>query len=347
MSDAPRLTTITPDGEPYAPRSTPAAASLGDAVYLFGGAYDDFNGQTVTAYNTLHAYDTTTNTITELRPDGDVPTARAFAGGAADDTNNDIYVFGGSNFNHDFSWITAFGDLYRYTAADNRWTLAADPATGPGARIRPNMWFHDDAIFVFGGLDGAMKNHSDLWRFDISEQSWTQAAGEAATVGGRYEAVSTNTAHNGRAFAVGGETLTADYKAVLTPGTLEIDLDAGTVTQLVIPAAHDLFMGMRHMAAAAMIDGTMYMYGGDDPAIKRKGCGSPHGENPSGNLWAFDADAHTWRETAAVGPALKRTVASAVANKMYVFAGWDFECDNGVGRGQLWNHDIVVIDVDH
>ena len=339
-----RITTLSPSGDSYKPRSTPAAASLGGDVYLFGGAYDDFNGQTVTAYNTLHAYDTTNNTITELHPEGELPAPRAFAGGAADTTNSDVYVFGGSDFNHDFSHVTAFGDLYRYTPADNRWTLAADPASGPGARIRPNVWFHDGAIFVFGGLDGAMKNHSDLWRYDISQQRWTQVAGEDATVGGRYEAVSTNTAHNGRAFVVGGETLTADFRAVLTPGTVEIDLNAGAVTQLVIPAEHDLFMGMRHMAAAAFIDNTMYMYGGDDPAIKRKGCGSPHGENPSGNLWTFDADSTTWHETSSVGPALKRTVASAVGNKMFVFGGWDFECDNGVGRGQLWNHEVVVID---
>ncbi len=343
MHDA-RITTVTPVGDSYQPRSTPAAASLGDNVYLFGGAYDDFLGETVTAYNSLHAYDTTTNAFTELHPDGDVPTPRVFSGGAADTTHNDVYAFGGSDFNHDFSRVTAFGDLYRYTPSDNRWSLAADKTTGPGARIRPNVWFHDDAIFVFGGLDGAMKNHSDLWRFDTREQSWQQIAGESATVGGRYESVSTNTAHNGKAFAVGGETLTAELRAVLTPGTLEIDLNAGTVTQLVIAAERDLFMGMRHMAAAAMIDGTMYMYGGDDPALKRKGCGSPHGENPSGNLWAFDANAKTWHETTAVGLALKRTVASAVGKQMYVFAGWDFECDNGVGRGQLWNHQVVVID---
>ncbi len=314
-------------------------------MYLFGGAYDDFLGETVTAYNSLHAYDTNTNTFTELHPDGDVPTPRVFAGGAADTTNNDVYVFGGSDFNHDFSRVTAFGDLYRYKPADNRWTHAADPTTGPGARIRPNVWFHDDAIFVFGGMDGAMKNHSDLWSYDTSEQSWSQVAGESASVGGRYESVSTNTAHNGKAFALGGETLTDDFRAVLTPGTVEINLNAGTVTQLAISAEHDLFMGMRHMAAAAMIDGTMYMYGGDDPALKRKGCGSPHGENPSGNLWAFDADKKTWHGTPEVGPALKRTVASAVGNKMFVFAGWDFECANGVGRGQLWNHEVVAIEV--
>lgn len=341
----PRIITLRPSGDPYTPRSTPAAASLGDVVYLFGGAHDDFLGRTVTAYNTLHAYDTANNTFTELHPKGEAPAQRVFAAGTADTTHNDFYVFGGSEFNHDFSRVTAFSDLCRYTPSDNRWTLAADPASGPGARIRPNAWFHDDAIFVFGGLDGMMKNHSDLWRFDTAREKWEQVAGEAPGIGGRYEAVSTNTAHHGRVFAVGGETMSAGFVAELTPGTLEIDLDAGTVTQLAIAAEHDLFMGMRHMAAAAMIDGTMYMYGGDDPAAKRKGCGSPHGENPSGNLWAFDADARTWQETNSTGPKLKRTVASAVGNKMFVFAGWDFECDNGVGRGQLWNDRVVLVDV--
>ena len=338
------MRTVADVGSVMSARSTPAAATVDGIIYLFGGGFDDYSGQTVTPYDTTFAFDADTLSMVEVAPTGEVPAPRIFSAGAGDDEHRDLYVFGGSTYNHDFSDLTAFGELYRYNVASNEWYLAADATRGPGPRIRPNMWYFDGGIYVFGGLDAAIQNHSDLWRFDTTEQSWMQLAGESETLGGRYEAVSSNTSHHGLAFAVGGETIRSDFTAAYTPGTVEIDLAAGTIEQLDVPPHDDIGMGMRHMAAAGIVDGTFYVYGGDDPTDKRLGCGSPHGENPTGALWIFDIEQRTWRLSGTEGPALKRTVASVANGKMYVFAGWDFECVDGVGRGQLWNTKVVEID---
>jgi len=340
----PSVRSVADVGSVMSPRSTPAAATVGGTVYLFGGGFDDYSGRTVTPYDTTFSFDPVTLLMTELAPTGQVPGPRVFSAGASDDDRGDLYVFGGSTYNHDFSHVVAFGELYRYNVASNEWSLAADASVGPGPRIRPNMWSFDGGIYVFGGLDGTIKNHSDLWRFDTTDQSWMQLAGESDTLGGRYEAVSSNTSHDGLVFALGGEEIRSDFTAAYTPGTVEIDLGTGTISQLEVPVEDDIPMGMRHMAAAAIVDGSFYVYGGDDPRAKRLGCGSPHGENPTGALWILDIDQRTWRLSSTEGPALKRTVASVANGKMYVFAGWDFECVRGVGRGQLWNTNVVEVD---
>jgi hypothetical protein len=340
----PSVRTVADVGSVMSGRSTPAAATVAGIIYLFGGAFDDYSGRTVTPYDATLSFDPDTLVMAQLAPAGQAPGPRVFSAGTADDEHGDLYVFGGSTYNHDFSDLVAFGELYRYNAASNEWELAADASRGPGPRIRPNMWYFDGGIYVFGGLDGTIQNHSDLWRFDTTEQSWMQLAGDSETLGGRYEAVSSNTSHHGLVFAVGGETIRSDFTAAYTPGTVEINLATGTVGQLDVPLEHDIAMGMRHMAAAAIVDGTFYVYGGDDPSDKRLGCGSPHGESPTGALWIFDIEQRTWRLSSTQGPSLKRTVASVASGRMYVFAGWDFECVDGVGRGQLWNTKVVEID---
>ena len=134
-------------------RSTPAAATVGGIIYLFGGGCDDYSGQTVTPYDTTFAFDPDTLSMAELAPTGQVPGPRVFSVGAGDEEHGDFYVFGGSTYNHDFSHLVAFGELYRYNVASNEWSLAADASRGPGPRIRPNMWSFDGGIYVFGGLD--------------------------------------------------------------------------------------------------------------------------------------------------------------------------------------------------
>ena len=341
----PTVTRLEVQGDVLSPRSTPAAATVGDIIYIVGGGYDSDLEEVVIAYNDIHAFDTTTSTLTELHPSGTPPPPSFFAAGAADETNGHVYVFGGSSYDHGIANLTIFGDLHRYSVADNEWTLAAPASEGPGPRVRPNLWSYGAHIYAFGGLDHQLQNHNDIWRFSTIDHVWEQVADDIDTPKGRYEAASGNTSHDGKAYALGGENMrAAEFRPVLVPGTLEIDLDSGVIRRLPIDRPNDVTGAMRHQAAAATLEGTLYVYGGDDPHNKKAGCGAPYPQGPIGQIWSLDVANNSWHLSDHLGAPLKRTVASAANNKMYVFGGYGFECEDGVGPGQIWNTDIYVID---
>ena len=339
----PEVSRIEVEGDTLSPRSTPAAATLGQSIYLFGGGYDDYLGKAVTVYNDTYAFDTQAGEMIRLDPSGDPPSPRFFSAGVGDEDRRDFYVFGGSAYDHGFANLRVFGDLYRYSVDGNSWSLAAPAEVGPGPRVRPNLWVHAGAIYAFGGLDERFRNHNDLWRFDLDEQCWGLVMGDSDDVEPRYEAVSGNTSRDGRVHAIGGETMRSGFRPTLISGTIEIDLVSGAMRPVEIDRAHDVSGGMRHQSAAGEIGGELYVYGGDDPHNKVMGCGAPFGQSPVGETWVFSPETGTWRRSTVQGPSLKRTVASVASGRMYVFGGYDFECDDGIGPGQLWNTDVIVI----
>ena len=339
----PQIGPIDVGGDTLSPRSTPAAATLGRFIYLFGGGYDDYLGEAVSVYNDTYAFDTQSGEMIRLDPSGDLPSPRFFSAGAGDEDRGDFYVFGGSAYDHGFANLRVFGELYRYSVASNSWSLAAPADQGPGRRVRPNLWAYAGAVYAFGGLDDRLRNHNDLWRFDLDEQRWDQVAGDTDAVEPRYEAVSGNASRDGRVYAIGGETMRSGFRPTVIPGTIEIDLGSGSMRPTMIDRADDVSGGMRHQSAAGEIDGELFVYGGDDPHNKVMGCGAPFGQAPVGETWVFSPDTGTWRRSTVQGPKLKRTVASVADGRMYVFCGYDFECDDGIGPGQIWNTDVIVI----
>jgi hypothetical protein len=86
-----------------------------------------------------------------------------------------------------------------------------------------------------------------------------------------------------------------------------------------------------------------YLHGGDLPGGEA-GCGAPFDQNPTADLWSFDLVAHTWRQHLPAGtPArLKRHAAAVAGGQLYITSGWDFQCDGGVGPGQIWNQETYV-----
>ena len=113
----PSVRTVADVGSVMSARSTPAAATVGGIIYLFGGGFDDYSGHTVTPYDTTFAFDPDTLLMAELAPIGQVPGPRVFSAGAGDEEHGDLYIFGGSTYDHDFSHLVAFGELYRYNVA--------------------------------------------------------------------------------------------------------------------------------------------------------------------------------------------------------------------------------------
>ena len=97
----------------------------------------------------------------------------------------------------------------------------------------------------------------------------------------------------------------------------------------------------RNYGATAVLGGALLLAGGDMPGGS-SGCGSPFEQNPTRELWRFDLHRRAWQQLAPGGdvlPRLKRVAGAQVGGQMYVFSGFDFVCENGVG-GQVWNTDV-------
>ena len=60
MRFEPSVRTVADVGSVMSARSTPAAATVAGIIYLFGGGFDDYLGQTVTPYDTTFAFDSDT-----------------------------------------------------------------------------------------------------------------------------------------------------------------------------------------------------------------------------------------------------------------------------------------------
>src|SRR3954451_6126255 len=110
----PSVRIVADVGSVMSGRSTPAAATVAGVIYLFGGGFDDYSGRTVTPYDATFAFDPKTLSMVERAPTGEVPPPRIFAAAAGDEQHGDVYLFGGSTYNHDFSDLVAFGELHRY-----------------------------------------------------------------------------------------------------------------------------------------------------------------------------------------------------------------------------------------
>ncbi|HET7867348.1 MAG TPA: kelch repeat-containing protein [Burkholderiaceae bacterium] len=322
-------------------RSTPVTVALEGDVFLFGGVKDDFAAFQNTFFNDLYRYDVRANTWVPLAPAGALPPARAFAAGVAVPLRRWVVVFGGSRYEPDFSGFTAYDDLWAYDLGTRAWRQLRSVTPGPVGRSGPAMWLAGDQLFVFGGIDAGFQPLNDLWRYDLLLRAWTQLIpnGAAGSPPPRHVAAVAPGALAGRLTLYGGETVTAQGFAFLND-TWSLDL-LTLRWQDVTPAAPRNIDPPRNYAAAAVVGGAMLVAGGDMPGGS-SGCGSPFDQNPTRELWRFDLLRRAWQQLAPGGdvlPRLKRVTGAQVGGQMYVFSGFDFACNNGVG-GQIWNTDV-------
>lgn len=332
---------VAASGTPMSGRSTPAAAALGPDVYLFGGVRDDFQAGQNTFHDDLHRFNTRSGRWDRLAPAGAVPPPRAFAAAVAVPHRQWMLVFGGALYPADFSSFTAYDDLWAYDVVRNRWTQQRALNAGPSGRSRPTVWQVGDCLYVFGGIDATFQPLNDLWVYQIGERRWTLLAphGAAGSPPPRHEAMAGSRPVLGRLTLYGGETLTAEGFATLGD-TWQFDLATRTWTDVTPPPAHNI-APPRNYAAADWIGLRLVLQGGDVPGGSA-GCGSPFPQNPTDELWQFDALTRAWSRLQPGGdplPRLKRSVGVTVGPRLFVFAGFDFQCDGQAG-GQLWNEAV-------
>lgn len=330
-------------GQGPSERSAPAAAGIGRHVYVFGGVFDDFASGQNTFLNDLYRLDTRRLRWRPVHPSGPVPPARAFAAAASHQAYQRMYVFGGSTFNPEGTEFTAFGDLWAFDTRRSRWRQVEPINQGPSPRSGAVMWTAGNRLYVFGGIDATFATHNDLWAFGIGSRRWKQltADGDPSAPPPRHVAQAGRTAAGGVLTLYGGEGLDPEVGFTVLPDTWQYDLATGAWHE--VSPLGDI-EPPRNYGVAAVIDDAVYLQGGDVPG-GGAGCGAPFPQNPTEQLWRFDQAAGSWQQLQPRGdplPALKRHAAVVVRDSMYVVSGWDFQCEDGQGPGQLWNLEVFA-----
>ena len=164
-------TELKPSGEALSAR---AATMVYDPVtrrmILFGGVYWRSTSSEELTLNDTWAYDPVANTWTELKPSGEVPSARAAYAMAYDYSKRLVILFGGNDPND-------LGETWGYDPAVNKWTALKPSGTLPPTRMSSSMAY-DPAIgrmVMYGGWPGTDDPlFDDTWEYDSNTNSWTE-----------------------------------------------------------------------------------------------------------------------------------------------------------------------------
>lgn len=183
-------------------------ATDGTSMFNFGGRGVNSSGSALSTYfNSLDAYNPTSNTWTNLSAQGDAtaPSNRFRPAMAYDPIGNRIVVFGGSEAPGD-----AQSDCYAFDLGTNTWSQIANPTpgtTGPSARFDAQMAYDPTtaSLILFGGdgpASGAGDRLGDTWL--LNGNTWVQLSPANSPSARALHAITTRTAPYNDIVLVGG-----------------------------------------------------------------------------------------------------------------------------------------------
>ncbi len=212
-----------------------------------------------------------------------------------------LFLFGGAK--KDTSGTSRFNDLWAFDGSNWMWLSGANvpdqvsALSGPGAREGSATWTDASGNFwLFGGYGrdavGALGRLNDLWRFNVSNGTWTVVAGSATAgakgVYGTQGALAPGNLPGARDGAVTWVTTSGSTGTVWLFGGIGVD-SAGTLGHL-----NDLWKfdgtGWAWMAGANLVeqpasDGTLgTANAANAPGARSDGAGWA---DASGKLWLF------------------------------------------------------------
>lgn len=134
-------------------------------MYLYGGLKGVDNSPHLYALN----LDTLIWSI--VKTVGDAPEGRDDHAYTTDDNN--MYIFGG------FVRGTRVNDVYAFNYAAKSWSKLSENNVnqGPRPRAASSIVIYNNSLYVFGGHDEDNEKLSDLWKFDITQKTWTEECG--------------------------------------------------------------------------------------------------------------------------------------------------------------------------
>lgn len=336
-------------GSAPAGRSTPITLPVGTDIYLIGGIRDDYKTKKITFYEDIYRFDTKTNTWEEIKSAKGQPPGRAYPTAVVNNDNQQILIFGGARYDFTFGNQVFYDELWTYSPSNNSWTQLHPLNQGPSARAVAKSWFNDGKMYIFGGSAAkTWEMLDDLWVYDTKTNKWTllippHAPGSPAP---RHEIMGGDqAAPPGKLVLYGGLDFTKNIKH---NDTWEYDLKTNKWKNITPQNESENIMPPRIFAAGAIIGNYMYLQGGNLSGVgETRGCGAVWPQSASDEFWSFDLTQHVWKKLAPCGdvglPRLRRNTAAVVDGKMYIFAGWDFQC-YGTGPGQIWNSDVFSYD---
>lgn len=345
----PKFQKLSTKGTPPSERSTPIVTTLGPYAYLFGGIKDDFAKHVNTSFDDFYRLNTETNTWEKLSPSGEKPSARGYGIAVGDTKRNQIIIFGGVNYSSDFKTMDMFNEMWAYSPADNKWTQLKPSGPVPGPRSKPTGWLVGDKWYVFGGVKPNWDALNDIWVYDIPTNTWTELIpnGAAGSPPPRHEGLGGDFASSKGTLTVYGGEVDFDkttFSFSTARDTWEYDIATNKWRD--VTPKQDNIMPPRNFASAVTIGDYLYVHGGAMDGVgyvSRDICGAPFNQrNICDEIWRFDLINHHWTKLGPCGdpsPRLKRTNATAVNGKMYIFAGWDYQWYKEGGPGQIWNTD--------
>ncbi|GAB5354890.1 hypothetical protein AAMO2058_000158400 [Amorphochlora amoebiformis] len=134
-------------------------------IYVFGG-FGGYSRQQ--AIDTMHRYDTRTNTWAAIKTYGESPRARTSHSMVLDEEKGIIYVMLGSGSRFGYS---NYDDIFAYSILYRRWTpITLCPSTTITGRYGHASVFHKNKIYIFGGCFGRSLSN-DMFVVDVKKRT--------------------------------------------------------------------------------------------------------------------------------------------------------------------------------
>jgi N-acetylneuraminic acid mutarotase len=256
-----------------------------------------------------------------------------------------VYVFGGGTYDSSMTLRSAPDKFWDYDVSTGQWHDLSYLG-GPSPRSGALMIARQDDLFLFGGIanlsDSGYITHNDLWKFDTERMVWSL--------------LSNNTGPKKKRIAMGGTIGLEDDKKLLVYGgerfvplSWEFPIDRETWTWDIAKGAwtRNVDGPARNKGVFGTNTGGALMFGGDEEGGV-VGCGAPFYQNPTNDLFYYDAQQGTWTkivEATNTPEPVKRTAGVWAAGYLYVFGGFDFVCDSEDDPGQIWNETVYRLKV--
>jgi N-acetylneuraminic acid mutarotase len=164
---------------PPCPRSLHASVAVNNNFYIFGG-YDGTNRR-----NDFFCFNFTTNTWSELNPNGSPQPPSPRDRHTAVVHGRNIYIFGG------YDGYNRVDDFHKYCIQTNTWQQLEplNPDAGPSPRHSHSSVVNEDHMYVFGGYDGHYRN--DLYKYNYKTNMWQEIRRDGMWPKSRYRTSAT------------------------------------------------------------------------------------------------------------------------------------------------------------